>query len=115
MLQNMLEVNYLEDASDKLITVESQFKDKQHEELCCRLIAIKGQHAFKLTKMLSIFYQNEVCSIWETYNAHYMHLNEFLLITNQSLVPLEMEIRNTKRPLGIIHWEYISLLCCLAF
>ena len=59
--------------------------------------------------MLSIFYQNEVRSIWETYNAHYMHLNEFLLITNQSLVPLEMEIRNTKRPLGIIHWEYIRV------
>lgn len=51
----MLQVNYLGDSVDILITLQSQFKDKQHEEVSCRLIAIKGQHAFKLTKMLSIF------------------------------------------------------------
>lgn len=51
----MLQVNYLGDSSDILITLQNQFKDKQYEALSCRLIAIKGQHAFKLTKMLSIF------------------------------------------------------------
>lgn len=63
MLRNMLEVNYLGDASDILITLQSQFKDKQHEKLCCRLITIKGHHAFKLIQ----FHQYEVQSIWETY------------------------------------------------
>ena len=72
----------------------------QHEELCCRLIAIKGQHAFKLTEMLSVIHRYEVQSICRTYNAHYMQLNGSVLITNQSLVPLEMEIRNTKQTPG---------------
>lgn len=45
-------------------------------------------------------HQYKVQSIWETFNAYYMHLNESVLITNQSLVPLEMEIRNTKQTPG---------------
>lgn len=42
------------------------------------------------------FHQYEVHSIWGTFNAYYMHLNESVLITNQSLVLLEMEIRKYK-------------------
>lgn len=60
MLGNTLQVNYLGDSSDILITLQSQFKEKQHEELCCRLITIKGQHAFKLIQ----FHQYEVHIIW---------------------------------------------------
>lgn len=55
MLRNMLEVNYLGDADDILITLQRRLKDEQRGEPRCRLIAIKGQHAFKLMKMLSIF------------------------------------------------------------
>lgn len=51
-------------------------------------------------KILSNFHQWQVHSIWEIYNAHYMHLNGSVLITNQPLVPLEMEIRNTKQTPG---------------
>lgn len=46
------------------------------------------------------FHQYQVQSIWETFNAYHMHINESVLITNQSLVPLEMEIRNTKQTSG---------------
>lgn len=45
----------------------------------------------------------KVQSIQETYNAHYKLLNESVLITNQLLVPLEMEIKVQNIPLGIIH------------
>lgn len=64
MLWNTLQVKYLGDGTDKLITLQSQFKDKQHEEVHRRLITIKGQCVLKWVKMLSYHTSSVLCALY---------------------------------------------------